>query len=456
MSIERNLKIGVSGVRGVVGETLSPILAADFASAFGEFLGGGRVIVGRDTRCSGAMLEEAVAAGLIAVGCQPALAGIIPTPTAQIAAKLSNASGAIAITASHNSIEWNALKFIGPSGLFLNPSETSELLDIYNQPDSNYVLEQDFRNVVPYPDAFDIHMERVLSFIDIAAIKKAHFKVAVDCCNGVGAIFSRPFLEKLGCEVIPLFDTPDGIFGRPPEPVPKNLEKLSRTVKEHSCDVGFAQDPDGDRIAVVGPSGVPLGEQNSILIAAEHVLTKSQGNVVVNIQTTKAVEDVAARRGSKVIYSPVGEVNVSAAMLANDAVFGAEGSSGGVIWPQIHHCRDSFSAMALVLEMMALRKMDVDQIMAKLPKYHSSSVKIECGSQGATNALRALAKKYASEKPILIDGVRINFKDSWILIRQSNTEPAARIMAEASTRDSADALATSFAKELRQLLSVKQ
>ena len=455
MSIARNLKIGVSGVRGVIGETLSPILAADFASAFGEFLGGGRVIVGRDTRSSGSMLEEAVAAGLIAVGCQPALAGIIPTPTAQIAAKLSNASGAIAITASHNSIEWNALKFIGPSGLFLNPSETSELLDIYNQPDPNYVMEQDFRNIVPYTDAFDIHEERILSLIDVASIKKAHFKVAVDCCNGVGAIFSRPFLEKLGCEVVSIFDTPDGIFGRQPEPVPKNLERISRTVKENACDVGFAQDPDGDRIAVLGPSGVPLGEQNSILIAAEHILSRVQGNVVVNIQTTKAVEDIAALKGSKVIYSPVGEVNVSDAMLASNAVFGAEGSSGGVIWPLVHHCRDSFSAMAIVLEMMASRKMDVDQIMAKLPKYASSSLKIECGSQGATNALRSLARKYAAEKPILIDGVRINFKDSWILIRQSNTEPAVRIMAEAYSRENADALAANFAKELRLLLSSK-
>ena len=452
MSIARNLKIGVSGVRGVIGETLSPILAADFASAFGEFLGGGRVIVGRDTRASGPMLEEAVTAGLIAVGCQPALAGVIPTPTAQIAAKLSNASGAIAITASHNSIEWNALKFIGPSGLFLNPSETSELLDIYNQPDSNYVLEQDFRNIVPYPDAFEIHMARILSCIDLDAIKKARFKVAVDCCNGVGAIFSRPFLEKLGCEVVSICDTPNGIFERAPEPLPKNLEKLSRTVRSQTCHVGFAQDPDGDRIAILGPSGTPVGEQNSILIAAEHILSKAKGNVVVNIQTTKAVEDVAAARGSKVLYSPVGEVNVSSAMLEANAIFGAEGSSGGVIWPVIHHCRDSFSAMAIVLEMMAQRKSDVDQILAGLPRYFSSSLKIECAAQGATNALRSLARKYSSEKPILIDGVRINFKDSWILIRQSNTEPAIRIMAEASSRESANTLATSFANELRPLL----
>jgi phosphomannomutase len=452
MSISRNLKIGVSGVRGVVGETLSPTLVADFASAFGEFLGGGRVIIGRDTRSSGVMLEHAVAAGLTAVGCQPALAGIIPTPTAQIAAKLSNASGAIAITASHNSIEWNALKFIGPSGLFLNPSETSELLDIYNQPDSDYVPEQDFRYTMPYPDAFGIHKDRILASINLGAIRKARFKVAVDCCNGVGALFSKSFLEALGCEVVAIFDSPDGIFGRPPEPLPRNLERLSRTIRENSCHVGFAQDPDGDRIAIAGPSGIPVGEQNSILLAADHILSRTPGNVVVNIQTTKAVEDIAAAKGFKTFYSPVGEVNVSSMMLDTDAVFGAEGSSGGVIWPVIHHCRDSFSAMAVTLEMMALRAMNVDEMLKRLPTYHSSALKIECGSQDATNALRTLAKRYASERPILTDGVRINFKDAWILIRQSNTEQALRIMAEARSSNDAESLANKFAGELAPLL----
>jgi len=454
MSITRNLKIGVSGVRGVVGETLSPLLAADFASAFGEFVGGGRVIVGRDTRASGKMLEDAVAAGLIAVGCQPALAGVVPTPTLQIVTKLSNASGAIAITASHNPIEWNALKFIGPAGLFLNASETEELLDIYNQPDATYVPEQDFRKLATLDDAFETHRARVLACVDVEAIRKARFKVAIDCCNGVGALYSRSFLEELGCEVVSLFDSPDGVFGRAPEPLPKNIGRLCETVKSASCHVGFAQDPDGDRIALVGASGVALGEQNSVLLAAEHVLSRTPGSIVMNIQTTKALEDIAASKGLKAFYSPVGEVNVSAAMLANDAVFGAEGSSGGVIWPLVHHCRDSFSAMALTLEMMALRSKGVDEMLSKLPLYHSSSLKIECSAQAAINGLRALARRYESQKPILIDGVRVNFSDSWALVRQSNTEPAVRVVAEAFSKDAAAKLAASFAAEFRSLAEI--
>ncbi len=453
MSIARNLKIGVSGVRGVVGETLSPLLAADFASAFGEFVGGGRVLVGRDTRGSGKMLEDAVAAGLIAVGCQPALAGVVATPTLQIAAKLSNASGAIAITASHNSIEWNALKFIGPAGLFLNASETAELLDIYNQPDANYVQEQDFRKLVSLDDPFDIHRQRVKACVDVDAIRKARFKVAVDCCNGVGALFSRSFLEELGCEVVSIFDSPDGVFGRPPEPLPKNLGLLSETVKANSCHVGFAQDPDGDRIAIVGPSGVPVGEQNSVLIVAEHVLTRTPGSLVVNIQTSKALEDVAISKGLRTFYSPVGEVNVSAAMLSHGAVFGAEGSSGGVIWPVVHHCRDSFSAMALTLEMMALRSKSVDEILAGLPRYFSSSLKVECSAQGAINCLRALARKYEDANPVLIDGVRVNFADSWALVRQSNTEPSVRIVAEAFSKEAAEKLAARFATEFQGFMA---
>lgn len=453
MKAVRNLKIGVSGVRGVVGETLSPILAADFASAFGQFAGGGRILVGRDTRPSGEMLESAVVAGLIAVGCQPSLTGILPTPSLQLAVKELNASGAIAITASHNAVEWNALKFIGPNGLFLNQGETNELLDIYNQPGANYVREQDFRSIRDFTEAFELHQGRIFRNIDVETLRRRRFKVAVDCCNGVGAIYSRPFLESLGCEVHPIFDRPDGVFGRPPEPVPKHLEALCRLVREESCDIGFAQDPDGDRISIVGASGAPLGEQNSILLAAEHVLSKSSGEIVVNIQTTKAVEELAARHGSNVSYSPVGEVNVTSAMLAKQAVFGAEGSSGGVIWPAVHYCRDSFAAMALVLEMMAVRSQGVEDVLSSLPRYFSSSVKIECGGQGALEALRDMAKAYASSNPLLIDGVRLDFGDSWVLLRQSNTEPAVRIIAEARSKEAADSLSARFAGEMRESLS---
>lgn len=331
----RRLKIGVSGVRGVVGESLSPVLVADFAAAFGEFAGGGRVLVGRDTRSSGEMYENAVAAGLLSVGIQPVLTGILPTPSLQVAVRETSASGAIAITASHNGNEWNALKFIGADGLFLNQIANDELLDIYNQPDSNYVPENRIRTEKLMYDAFRIHQEKILRSVDTDAIRKKHFRVAVDCCNGVGALYSRKFLEAFGCEVISIFDTCGNGFERPPEPVPANLGALSECVKKHHCAVGFAQDPDGDRISLVSGSGAIPGVQNSAALIAGHLIRNNRsGTVVLNIQTTTAIEQIAGECGVEVLYCPVGEVNVTDAMNASGAFLGIEGSSGGIIYPK--------------------------------------------------------------------------------------------------------------------------
>lgn len=280
----KNLKIGVSGVRGIVGETLSPALAADFAASFGGYTGQGIVIVGRDTRPSGEMIENAVVAGLLASGSHVLLAGVVPTPTLQIAVEEYEAAGAIAITASHNPADWNALKFIDSSAFFLTENGMNALLDIYNQPQDDFVSEQNFRGVARLEDAFALHAEKILSRIDTEAIRGAGFKVAVDCCNGVGALYSKRFLEMLGCaEVIPLFDTPDGNFRRKPEPVAANISELCECVKRYGCDVGFAQDPDGDRISIVNERGEPLGEQYSTLIPADRVLERTPGAVVANI-----------------------------------------------------------------------------------------------------------------------------------------------------------------------------
>lgn len=460
MSFRRRLKIGVSGVRGVVGESFSPILAADFAAAFGEFLGGGRVLIGRDTRASGEIYENAVVTGLLAVGCQPVLVGIIPTPTLQIALRESSASGAIAITASHNENEWNALKFIGPDAMFLNQIGTDELLDIYNQPESRYVRENDIRSVKRLHSAFKSHQDIIFRHIDVNLIRKSSFKVAVDCCNGVGALYSKKFLEDLGCSVVSIFDSVESGFERCPEPVPENLGELSKAVLSNSCDIGFAQDPDGDRISLVSEKGVPLGVQNSVLVMAEHVMSRKHGgSIAANVQTTRAVEDIASKYGGKVFYSPVGEVNVTALMTAKKADFGIEGSSGGILWPEVHLCRDSFSAMALTLEMMALRRQMISEIMDSIKHYSSHSAKIECPSaQTAVNALRNIAAKYKDRNPVVIDGVRIDFGDSWVLVRQSNTEPVIRVLAEAENQEKAAALAVSFVLEIRPMLdtSLKQ
>ena len=451
----RRLKIGVSGVRGVVGESLSPILASDFAAAFGEFVGGGRVLVGRDTRSSGEMYENAVAAGLLSVGVQPVLTGILPTPSLQFAVRETAASGAIAITASHNGNEWNALKFIGPDGLFLNQTANDELLDIYNQPDSNYVPENRIRTEKCLPDAFRMHQEKILRSVNADAIRKKHFRVAVDCCNGVGALYSRKFLEELGCETVSIFDTWGNGFERPPEPVPAHLGALSECVRKHRCALGFAQDPDGDRISLVSGSGAILGAQDSaLLIAASLLRSHRGGTVVLNIQTTRAIEHVAERYGVKVLYCPVGEVNVTDAMSASGAFLGIEGSSGGIIYPAISICRDSYAAMALVLDMLAAGEQSIDTLLETLPRLASVSRKVICPSaQTGVNALRTIRERRKDRNPITVDGVRIDLDDgAWVLLRRSNTEPVIRILAESSDPASAEKLAGEFERELQGLL----
>lgn len=451
----RRLKIGVSGVRGVVGKSLSPVLVADFAAAFGEFAGGGRVLVGRDTRSSGEMYENAVAAGLLSVGIQPVLTGILPTPSLQVAVRETSASGAIAITASHNGNEWNALKFIGADGLFLNQIANDELLDIYNQPDSNYVPENRIRTEKLMYDAFRIHQEKILRSVDTDAIRKKHFRVAVDCCNGVGALYSRKFLEAFGCEVISIFDTCGNGFERPPEPVPANLGALSECVKKHHCAVGFAQDPDGDRISLVSGSGAIPGVQNSAALIAGHLIRNNRsGTVVLNIQTTTAIEQIAGECGVEVLYCPVGEVNVTDAMNAAGAFLGIEGSSGGIIYPKISMCRDSYAAMAVVLEMLAQRGMTIDSMLETLPCLSSVSVKVLCPSaQAGVNALREIRSRYLDRNPIVVDGVRIDMGGgAWVLLRRSNTEPVIRILAESSEESTAERLARDFEKELQGLL----
>ena len=451
-----SLKISVSGVRGVVGESLTPSLVAYFAAAFGEYVGGGRVLIGRDTRPTGTMFENAVTAGLLSVGCQPVILGIVPTPTVQIAVLKLRANGGIVISASHNPEEWNALKFINSSGVFLNHNEADELLDIYNQPYTNYVQESEYRYVHCEENSFNIHKAKIFSQINVELIRKSSLKVAVDCCNGAGAPYAKPFLEELGCEVTTVFTGTDCGFERAPEPIAKNLGELSRLVKENKCDVGFALDPDADRLAILNNRGEALGEQYSLVLAVAHVLdkTKKHANVVVNLATTKAVEDIALKAGADIFYSKIGEINVTSEMIAKKATIGGEGGSGGVIWPAVHPCRDGFTGMAIILEMMATRSESIESIVKSMPKYFTVNKKISCsGSRASQKVIRELREKYISQKPNTIDGIRIDWDDRWVLVRPSNTEPVIRITAEAKTEKIAEDLAAEFAEETEKIIS---
>ena len=451
--MKESLKVGVSGVRGVVGESFTPQLALAFAQAFGTFVGHGPVVVGRDTRPSGPMLEAAVMAGLQSVGCTPVLLGVVPSPVLQLTTKESSARGGIAITASHNPAEWNALKFADRNGLFLDENRASELFDIYHQSDFPLVPENELPGVMHITDAFQRYAARLAGYVDVAAIRARHFKVVVDCVNGVGAVFTPAWLrEALGCEVVALHDQPTGVFERGPEPVATNLEKLSAAVKQHGAAVGFAHDPDGDRLAIVDENGEPIGEDFTLAFAVREVLEHhARGPVVMTVATSLCVDAVARAYGVDVIRTKIGEINVAEAMLKAGAPVGGEGS-GGVIVPAIHPCRCAYVAMALVLELLARSGRTVAQVRAEIPAFHVTKTKVPLHGDEAPEYLRRLRRCFEScgARITLLDGVHADFGESWINVRRSNTEPVLRLTAEAATPAAAEELLRMALAELQR------
>ena len=446
------LKVGVSGVRDIVGNSFSPQAATEFAQAFGTFVGRGPVIVGRDTRTTGVMIENAVIAGLQSVGCKPILAGIIPTPTVLILTKELKARGGIAITASHNPAQWNALKFIGDNALFLNELRAEELIHIYHEQDFPLVEESEIHEPEIIDDPMRAHYETIANYIDLEKIKKKKFKVAIDCCNGVGAIHSVSFLrDYLGCEVVSILDTPTGAFEREPEPTPDSLAMLGESIRQNQCDLGFAQDPDGDRLAIVDENGIPLGEDFTLTLGIQQVLNAHEkGPVAVNLSSGKTVDYVTEQVGEQVTRTKIGEINVSETMLEIGAVVGGE-SNGGLIIPAVHPCRDSYVSMAIILEMLVDTGKSISALKAAIPEYHIIKDKIKVSSDASLKILRAVRRRYENEKLNLLDGVHVDFGDSWIHARRSNTEPVIRVMAEAPTKEKASKLA----EELRAIVTSK-
>jgi phosphomannomutase len=436
--VKEALKVGVSGVRGVVGDSFTPQLAAAFAQAFGAFVGRGSVLVGRDTRPSGVMVEQAVIAGLQSVGCKPVLAGIVPTPSMLFMTRASSARGGIVITASHNPAPWNALKFIDREGLFLDAIRADEFFDLYHQQDFPFVAEADIPSVAAQEKPAEAHLRRVVEYVDADAIRRRKLRVAVDCCNGVGALYSVSFLrDALGCKVVPVHDAPTGLFERDPEPLPENLGRLSEAVKQNGCDVGFAQDPDGDRLALLDERGDPLGEELTIALAAQQVLERhGKGPVVVNLSTGKSVDHVAGRFKCPVIRARIGETHIADAVRRSGAVIGGE-HTGGVMIPAIHPCRDGYGAMAVILELLTHSGQTVSQLRAAVPRYVGLREKISMRSEHAPVVLRALRQAYAGEELNALDGLFIDFGDRWAHVRRSNTEPVMRINVEAPTLEDA-------------------
>ncbi|MDR1611921.1 MAG: phosphoglucosamine mutase [Planctomycetota bacterium] len=444
------LMIGVSGVRGVVGDNLTPELLVNLGQAFGTWVESGKVVVGRDTRASGDMVKHAVFSGLLSAGCRIVDLGVVGTPSAAMMIRELGADGGIVISASHNPIEWNALKFFRDDGVCLTQDQGRELLDIYYGGDSRKV-GYDKLHAVEFDDgANENHISRVMRLVDVSALKKRKFRVAVDCCNGAGSPIALEFLDRVGCETSSIYCDLNGLFPRNPEPTRKNVVKLLEVVKAGGADIGFAQDADADRIAVVSEKGEYVGEDYSLAFAVRYILTHNPGPVATNLSTTRMIDDVAGEFGSVVVRTPVGEVNVAEAMIRHKAVAGGEGN-GGVIDPRVHYGRDALTGMALILQYMLETGKTVGQLAAEMPVYHMSKQQVECTRRRVAPVLKRIAEEKADQVDTR-DGVKLDFADGWVHVRSSNTEPIVRIYSEAKTQAAADRLADRYRMMVEQIV----
>ena len=415
-----------------MGQSLTPKLLTRFAQAFGTHTGSGTIVIGRDPRTSGEMVKHAVVAGVLSTGNRVVDIGMCPVPTVQLQVRQRRAQGGIAITASHNPAEWNALKFIGSSGLFLDAGQARELLDIYHQGEYTKVGGAEIRTVEEVAGATDLHIKAILDVLGPLPKTQKKLRVVLDSCNGAGSLVGPKLIDALGAEVIPLNVTPDGSFPRPAEPVAENLGDLCRMVKEHQADIGFAQDMDADRLAIVSDQGVAIGEDYTLVLAILHVLSREKGPVVANLSTTSAVEDVARKFECPVFLTKIGEVNVTDAMRQHGAVIGGEGN-GGVIYPRINFARDSLVGIALVLHLLAESGKSVTELLETIPRYSIVKEKMSCPSQRIPVVLRMLRQEFASFPMDTRDGVKVITPDGWFLVRGSNTEPIIRVVAEATS-----------------------
>jgi phosphoglucosamine mutase len=445
---EHLLKIGVSGIRGVVGEFLTPALACAFAQAFGTYVRGGRVVVGRDTRASGEMLTHAVACGLLAAGCEVVDVGILPTPTIQVYVAATRAQGGIAVTASHNPPEYNALKLFNAEGLFFNNYERAELLDLYHQSDFRQATNEEMRRVITdYESAPKLHFRKVLAHVDAERIRQRKFRVALDAVNGAGAVTSPAFLrEMLGCDLEAIAVDPTQPFPREAEPRPEVLGEIAELVRSCHRDIGFAQDPDGDRLAVIDETGHVLDGDDVLALAVDVALGRLPGDVVVNLTTSSVIDDVAKAHGRRVYRTPVGEANVVETMQAVGAAIGGEGSNGGIILPAVHLCRDSYTGMAFLLDRMAETGEKISQLAARLPKYYRRYGKVAYEHGRLGTLMQSLETRYPAAETDRSDGLKLVLPEGWIHVRASNTEPLLRVAAEAKSEGAVEKL---YAEVLR-------
>jgi len=458
----------ISGIRGTiggkVGDNLTPLDAVKFASAYGTWLKEYsdpyatredklKVVVGRDARISGPMIHNLVINTLLGLGIDVIDLGLSTTPTVEVAVALDKADGGIILTASHNPKQWNALKLLNEKGEFLNGAEGLKILEIADTEAFDFSSVDDLGSITENDAYMDIHIDEVLnlSLVDVQAVKAAKFKVVVDGVNSTGGIIIPKLLELMGVEVVKLYCEPNGHFPHNPEPLKEHLTDISKLVVKEKAHLGIVVDPDVDRLAFICEDGEMFGEEYTLVACADYVLSKTPGNTVSNMSSSRALRDVTNLHAGNYEASAVGEVNVVEMMKANKAIIGGEGN-GGIIYPELHYGRDSLVGVALFLTHLANKKMTVSALRASYPEYYMSKNKIELTPQIDVDAiLEAMTTKYAHEKCSTIDGVKIDFEDKWVHLRKSNTEPIIRIYTEASTQEQADYLALQIIEEIKEI-----
>lgn len=456
----------ISGIRGTiggkVGDNLTPIDAVKFASAYGIWLKeqrnkeNYRVVVGRDARISGEMIQNLVMNTLVGLGIHVIDLGLSTTPTVEVAVPMEHADGGIILTASHNPKQWNALKLLNAKGEFLNAAEGARILEIAEADQMTFAEVDDLGKITKNEAYMDIHIDEVLKMplVNKKAIKEAKFKVVVDGVNSSGGIIIPLLLERLGVEAVKLYCEPTGHFPHNPEPLKEHVQDLSAMVVKEQAHFGIAVDPDVDRLAFVDENGDMFGEEYTLVACADYVLSKTPGNTVSNMSSTRALSDITKKHGGSYEASAVGEVNVVELMKKNNAIIGGEGN-GGIIYPELHYGRDALVGVALFLSLLAEKGMTTSALRGTYPNYFMGKKKIDLSpGLDVDGILKAMEERYKNEKLTTIDGVKIDFSESWVHLRKSNTEPIIRIYTEAPSQDEADDLADKIISEIKAVANI--
>jgi phosphomannomutase len=443
-----DLIISVSGLRGVVGSSLTPVVAAKYVAAYAAELPPGRIVVSRDGRATGAMVAQIVLGALRAMGRDCLDAGIASTPTLGVLVRAHRAAGGIQISASHNPPEYNGLKLFSAAGRVIPLGPGERVLERYLSGDWTWAPHDKIGQAETLTDTTSDHAQLVLKTVDVDRIRSRKFHVLLDSNRGSGSVLGRPLLESLGCRVTVLGERPDGQFEHTPEPTAENLAGVLAAVQQAGADIGFCQDPDADRLAVIDANGRYLGEEYTLALCVDHLLRTHRGPLVTNCSSSRMAEDLAAKYSVPFFRSPVGEANVVDVMLKENAVFGGEGN-GGPIDPRVGLVRDSFVGMATILDAMAARALPVAALADELPRYEICKTKVPLARSALTAAMDGLKSHFQDAETDCLDGLRLDWPGRWVLVRASNTEPIVRIIAEAHTAGEAQQMCDDVGRVLR-------